>query len=74
MTIDPVTPHINFKALESEHCRFPYGDPRSESFHYCGHPKAGKQPYCEGHARIAYQSAAPRMRSGELERELAKAG
>lgn len=36
-------------------CRWPIGDPSENEFHFCGHkPKAGK-PYCEAHARKAYQ-------------------
>ncbi len=36
-------------------CRWPIGDPAGEEFHFCGrNPKAGS-PYCEAHARKAYQ-------------------
>jgi GcrA cell cycle regulator len=36
-------------------CRWPIGDPCDSDFHYCGRkPKEGK-PYCEIHARRAYQ-------------------
>jgi GcrA cell cycle regulator len=36
-------------------CRWPIGDPAENEFHFCGHrPKAGS-PYCEAHARKAYQ-------------------
>src|SRR5438105_12893189 len=36
-------------------CRWPIGDPAEQEFHFCGHkPKAGS-PYCEAHARKAYQ-------------------
>lgn len=41
-------------------CRWPIGDPSDESFHFCGHkPKPG-YPYCEAHARKAYQPQQPR--------------
>jgi GcrA cell cycle regulator len=36
-------------------CRWPIGDPAGTEFHFCGRsPKAGS-PYCEAHARKAYQ-------------------
>ena len=36
-------------------CRWPIGDPAATEFHFCGRgPKAGS-PYCEAHARKAYQ-------------------
>jgi GcrA cell cycle regulator len=36
-------------------CRWPIGDPSENEFHFCGHkPKSGS-PYCEAHARKAYQ-------------------
>jgi GcrA cell cycle regulator len=41
-------------------CRWPIGDPAENEFHFCGHkPKSGS-PYCEAHARKAYQPAANR--------------
>ena len=42
-------------------CRWPIGDPAATEFHFCGRcPKSGS-PYCEAHARKAYQpqQAAP---------------
>src|ERR1700674_5423044 len=36
-------------------CRWPIGDPAENEFHFCGRkPKVGS-PYCEAHARKAYQ-------------------
>lgn len=36
-------------------CRWPIGDPSEGEFHFCGQkPKAGS-PYCDAHARKAYQ-------------------
>jgi GcrA cell cycle regulator len=41
-------------------CRWPIGDPSENEFHFCGRkPKAGS-PYCEAHARKAYQPPAMR--------------
>jgi len=36
-------------------CHWPIGDPSENEFHFCGrNPRAGS-PYCEAHARKAYQ-------------------
>jgi GcrA cell cycle regulator len=36
-------------------CHWPIGDPADAAFHFCGrNPKSGS-PYCEAHARKAYQ-------------------
>lgn len=36
-------------------CKWPIGDPSENEFHFCGRkPKVGS-PYCEAHARKAYQ-------------------
>jgi GcrA cell cycle regulator len=36
-------------------CHWPIGDPADTAFHFCGRkPKSGS-PYCEAHARKAYQ-------------------
>ena len=44
-------------------CRWPIGDPSENEFHFCGRkPKPGS-PYCEGHARKAYQPQQPRRSS-----------
>ena len=43
-------------------CRWPIGDPAENEFHFCGRkPKSGT-PYCEAHARKAYQPPAARQR------------
>ena len=48
--------------LTDRMCKWPIGDPSEGQFHFCGHrPKAGS-PYCEAHARKAYQPPAARQR------------
>lgn len=46
---------ITIIELKIRDCRFPQGDPREESFRYCGQPAAEGRSYCLGHARIAFQ-------------------
>jgi GcrA cell cycle regulator len=41
--------------LKEGDCRWPIGDPQHADFHFCGHGKHESLPYCEFHARKAYQ-------------------
>ena len=36
-------------------CRWPIGDPSEHEFHFCGRKPKNGSPYCEAHARKAYQ-------------------
>lgn len=46
--------------LTAEKCRWPINEPGAENFCFCGNPPLDGFPYCAGHARIAYKSAARR--------------
>ena len=53
--IIPIGQRRNLLELTEETCRWPIGDPAENEFHFCGRkPKFGS-PYCEAHARKAYQ-------------------
>lgn len=53
---------VNILQLSDKTCRWPLGEPGTESFHFCGcAPKAGI-PYCDQHAMIAYQPLQDRRR------------
>ncbi|MEG6508551.1 GcrA family cell cycle regulator [Methyloligella sp. 2.7D] len=41
--------------LKENMCRWPIGDPGEEGFHFCGRKSPVGVPYCEHHARMAYQ-------------------
>jgi GcrA cell cycle regulator len=41
-------------------CRWPIGDPSENEFHFCGRKPRLGSPYCEAHARKAYQPQAQR--------------
>jgi len=43
--------------LGSNMCRWPSGDPRDENFSFCGCATIPGLPYCEEHAKVAYQAA-----------------
>jgi GcrA cell cycle regulator len=44
-------------------CRWPLSEPGTQAFCFCGNRQVEGLPYCVGHARIAYKSAA-RIRTG----------
>jgi GcrA cell cycle regulator len=48
--------------LGADMCKWPIGDPRLESFTYCGRRAEEKGSYCQLHAQVAYQP--PKKRSG----------
>ena len=58
--------------LGAHMCKWPIGDPATDSFTFCGRRSDGDGPYCVNHARIAYQPQQPRKRSAvsELTRSL----
>lgn len=43
-------------------CRWPIGDPQHADFHFCGKGKVNGLPYCEFHARRAFQPPQARRR------------
>lgn len=46
---------IKLEDLEARMCRWPSGDPQEEDFSFCGCDTVAGLPYCEEHARVAYQ-------------------
>jgi GcrA cell cycle regulator len=53
--------------LGAHMCKWPIGDPSTDSFTFCGRRAETEGPYCVNHARIAYQPQQPRKRSGATE-------
>lgn len=52
-------------SLEAHMCKWPIGDPASEDFTFCGRKQGERAPYCEAHARVAFQPPSPgRPRTG----------
>lgn len=50
---------LALEQLTSHTCKWPHGDPRDASFGFCG-AETSEPPYCQFHARIAYQPARER--------------
>lgn len=53
----PLHERATILTLKECMCRWPIGDPGEEDFHFCGRRSATGMPYCEHHARKAYQPA-----------------
>lgn len=50
---------ISILELGERMCRWPFGDPKSPDFHFCGNPTLENLPYCAEHAPVAYQTRQP---------------
>lgn len=53
--------------LQRDGCHWPFGDPASEAFRFCGRP-AARGPYCEGHRLVAYKPGGPKSLVGLVRR------
>lgn len=60
--IIPLAERKSIATIEAHHCRWPIGDPQHADFHFCGKNKVAGLPYCEFHARRAYQPPQARRR------------
>jgi GcrA cell cycle regulator len=58
----PLNERASILTLKESMCRWPIGDPGEPEFHFCGRKKCGTLPYCEHHARMAYQPVQMRRR------------
>ena len=61
----PISLNVSLVALNDQMCKWPIGDPGAEGFHFCGHHNFNSLPYCEYHARLAYQPVSDRRRERE---------
>lgn len=60
----PISRRLPLVQLTERTCKWPNGDPLSDDFNFCGNECAEAGPYCTYHARVAFQPAADRRRSG----------
>jgi len=51
----PKDGRVTILHLSDKTCKWPIGDPGAEDFCFCGHKPRDSSPYCEYHARLAYQ-------------------
>jgi len=53
---------VSLMMLSSKTCRWPIGEPGTKGFGFCGMSPRESTPYCEYHARLAYQPLYSRAR------------
>ncbi|WP_285293746.1 GcrA family cell cycle regulator [Aureimonas altamirensis] len=58
----PVSRNLTLVQLSERTCKWPIGDPLSPDFRFCGNHSGEGSPYCQYHARIAFQPASERRR------------
>jgi GcrA cell cycle regulator len=58
----PLNERRTIATLTECSCRWPIGDPQLADFHFCNRDKVPGLPYCEFHARRAFQPPQPRRR------------
>ena len=66
----PLNERKYIQTLTETCCRWPIGDPQAADFHFCGKKKVTGLPYCEVHARRAFQPPQPRRRDREVHEPL----
>ena len=58
----PMSERISIMELRESTCRWPYGDPATEDFRFCGAESPIGTPYCAFHSKIAYQPTTDRRK------------
>lgn len=51
---------VTMMTISDRMCKWPIGDPARDEFRFCGRKSSDGHPYCEAHARLAYQPAQAR--------------
>ena len=51
----PIPKRLPLLELSEHTCKWPYGDPLSGEFYFCGHATEEKSPYCAYHGKLAFQ-------------------
>lgn len=64
----PFSNRVTIMELRDAMCRWPLGDPTSVDFRYCGSRSGPLGPYCEDHARLAFQPTQERRRVDRVAR------
>ena len=62
----PLNERKYIQTLTETCCRWPIGDPQQPDFHFCGKNKIPGLPYCEVHARRAFQPPQARRRERDV--------
>ena len=58
----PMSKKLTLLELTENTCKWPTGDPQRPGFSFCGHQTKEDTPYCEHHAKVAFQPPSERRR------------
>ena len=58
----PIALKLALVDLNDNTCKWPFGDPLTEDFYFCGHGSEEKSPYCKFHGKLAFQQPDRRRR------------
>ena len=58
----PMSKKLTLLELTESTCKWPTGDPQRPGFSFCGHVTKEDTPYCEHHAKVAFQPPSERRR------------
>lgn len=51
----PIAKRLTLTELSEQTCKWPYGDPLTDEFYFCGHTTEEGSPYCKYHSKLAFQ-------------------
>ncbi|RNC97083.1 GcrA family cell cycle regulator [Oceaniradius stylonematis] len=51
----PIAKRLMLTELNENTCKWPYGDPLTDEFYFCGHGTDDGSPYCKYHGKLAFQ-------------------
>ena len=58
----PMSKRLTLLEINDTTCKWPTGDPQRPDFSFCGHGTKEGTPYCEFHAKLAFQPPSERRR------------
>ncbi|NDV87178.1 GcrA cell cycle regulator [Aurantimonas aggregata] len=59
----PIARKLTLVQLNERTCKWPVGDPLKPDFHFCGNNSKDASPYCQYHAKMAFQPVSDRRRA-----------
>jgi GcrA cell cycle regulator len=61
---EPPTPDtlVSLEDIEPNQCRFPFGDPKTKDFGFCGCETVVGSSYCAGHHAVCWAAETPKRR------------
>lgn len=58
----PIARKLTLIEITEKTCKYPFGDPLTDDFYFCGHDVHEETPYCNYHGKVVYQQPHERKR------------